>query len=62
MDLIFPVCLPPFDCEAALLVGRGELEEDVLDWKWGSALLFDMLVPAGDTLIGVIMFLVDIDP
>ena len=38
-----------------------ELKEDLLDWGWGSALIFDMLLAAADPLSGIITFLLDID-
>jgi len=53
MDLFF--------CEAALFISRRELEEDLIDWEWVSAVVFDMLVAAADPISGIIMFLMDIE-
>ena len=49
-------------CEAALFISRRELEEDLIDWEWGIAVVFDMLIAVADPLSGIIMFLMDIEP
>ena len=61
MDLIFSVFLPPLECEAALFISRWELNEELLDWEWGSAVVFDILIAAADPLSGIITFLMAID-
>ena len=48
-------------CEAALFMSRRELEEDTIDWGWGRALVFDMLIAATEPLSGIILFLMDIE-
>ena len=62
MDLFFSVFLPPMECEAALFISRRELEEDLTEWEWGSAVVFDMLIAAAEPISGIIMFLMDIEP
>ena len=49
-------------CEAELLMSRRELEEGLIDWEWGSAVVFDMLVAAAEPISGIILFLMDIEP
>ena len=49
-------------CEAALFISRRELEEDAIDWGWGSAVVFDMLIAAAEPISGIILFLMDIEP
>jgi hypothetical protein len=48
-------------CEAALFISRRELEEEAIDWGWGSAVVFDMLVAAAEPISGIILFLMDIE-
>jgi len=61
MDLIFSVFLPPLECEAAQFISRWELQEDLIDWEWDSAVVFDMLIAAADPISVIIMFLMDIE-
>jgi hypothetical protein len=49
-------------CESALFINPRELEEDLIDWEWGSAVLFDMLIAAAEPISGIILFLMDIEP
>ena len=49
-------------CEPALFINPRELEEDLIDWGWGSAVLFDMLIAAAEPISGIILFLMDIEP
>lgn len=35
--------------------------EELIDWEWVGAVVFDMLVAAADPLSGIILFLMDIE-